>query len=57
MTTYIYWNFVVFFLFTHRQQNLSLEESWSLLSLFEKSNRGRITKDLDLENHGKLYSV
>lgn len=40
-------------LFSHRQQNLSLEESWSLLSLFEKSHRGRITKDLDLENHGK----
>ncbi|RMX37150.1 hypothetical protein pdam_00023677, partial [Pocillopora damicornis] len=35
-----------------REQNLSLEESWSLLSLFEKSHRGRITKDLDLENHG-----
>ncbi|XP_078346621.1 katanin-interacting protein-like isoform X3 [Oculina patagonica] len=34
------------------QQNLSLEESWSLLSLFEKSHKGRITKDLDLETHG-----
>lgn len=47
-------NFLVcFHLCPHRQQNLSLEESWSLLSLFEKSHRGRITKDLDLETHGK----
>lgn len=34
-----------------KQQNLSLEESWSLLSLFEKKHRGRITQDLDLEHH------
>lgn len=34
-----------------KQQNLSLEESWSLLTLFEKKHRGRITKDLDLEHH------
>ena len=43
------------YLFSHRQQNLSLEESWSLLSLFEKSHRGRITKGLDLENHGMYF--
>ncbi|KAM7448574.1 hypothetical protein ABFA07_003481 [Porites harrisoni] len=40
-----------------KQQNLSLEESWSLLSLFEKSQKGRITKDLDLSRHGDALDV
>lgn len=37
------------------EQHLSLEESWSVLSLFEKSNRGRITDGLDLRKHGMVY--
>lgn len=45
------------FVYPLSQQNLSLEESWSLLTLFEESHRGRITKDLDLEHHGKYRLV
>ncbi|XP_048575764.1 katanin-interacting protein [Nematostella vectensis] len=32
-----------------QNQSLSLEESWNVLSLFEKCHKGRITKDLDLQ--------
>lgn len=45
------------FVYPFSHQNLSLEESWSLLTLFEKSHRGRITNDLDLEHHGKYRFV
>ncbi|KAK3752195.1 hypothetical protein QZH41_019340, partial [Actinostola sp. cb2023] len=31
------------------EQSLSLEESWNVLSMFEKSHKGRITNNMDLE--------